>query len=231
MPTPIFCVNVPASAARKQKFAAQWVRDLGFSVQFWDAVDKTSPEIVAKMATKPYVRNPAGQYFRPMVPGELSLIATYIQILQHSVQHKYAGVIIMEDDVAPNFMLSLLKSTPADVLDTYVSSCIADYPALDLLLLHRPAPWNSYAVLREMPTCYVLDVPPWGAQMNFYTLRGMQKMLQNIQTGQVILDQYHRMPNFRSHICLAKIPFCVHADTRAKIPAVELTTDIGPRPF
>jgi GR25 family glycosyltransferase involved in LPS biosynthesis len=218
---PIYCINLESSKDRKKTIEKQWIEKYGFNISFWTAVDKTDP-IIQK------INKNTSKVNRPLMDGEVALILSYISLAEHIIKNNIKEVIIMEDDVFPNPVFDFMSNINIpNLMFSYIQKCKNEFEKLSILLMHRPACSNKFKIKKEFDHCYSLITPPYGAQMNYYTNSGIQKMYNNLKNNELIVDQYAKMQYLMNTIALSKHPFCFHYEERAVSTHPKYNSDIG----
>lgn len=221
MSIPIYCINLESSKDRKKTIEKQWIEKYGFNISFWTAVDKTDP-IIQK------INKNTSKVNRPLMDGEVALILSYISLAEHIIKNNIKEVIIMEDDVFPNPVFDFMSNINIpNLMFSYIQKCKNEFEKLSILLMHRPACSNKFKIKKEFDHCYSLITPPYGAQMNYYTNSGIQKMYNNLKNNELIVDQYAKMQYLMNTIALSKHPFCFHYEERAVSTHPKYNSDIG----
>jgi len=223
MNIPIYCINLQSSKTRKDFIQQQWVEKYGFDISFWTAVDKTDP-IIQK------INKNTSKVNRLQTDGELALILSYTALLESLITNNIKEVIIMEDDVFPNPIFKFMRNINIpNLMFSYIQKCKNEFEKLSILLMHRPACSNKFKIKKEFDHCYSLITPPYGAQMNYYTNSGIQKMYNNLKNNELIVDQYAKMQYLMNTTALSKHPFCFHYETKADVKHPNFDSDIGTR--
>lgn len=216
MNIPIFCINLKSSITRKQQIQETWINKYGFNINFWEATDKNDPKIQNI--------NTQTRYF---LSGEMALIHSYINLLEHIQKHNIKEVIIMEDDIFPNPVFGVIDNINLpNILFKYIDLCKNEFKDLNILLMHRISCRNTFNIKREYEYCYQITSAPWGAQMNYYNSVGIKKFYENIKDYQFLIDEYSKMKYLWGYIGLLKNPFAFHYETKAKIPHKNFNSDL-----
>lgn len=207
MTPPIFCINLESSTDRKKFIQSQWIDRHNLDITFWKATQKTdvSLQFIEKKST--YMK-------RDFLIGELALIDSNIKLLKYILEKNIDEVIIMEDDIFPNPVFELIENMNlSNIMYEYIQKCKEEFENLSILLMHKPLAKNSFEIAQEYKFCYRPKTLPWGTNMNYYTLRGIELMYDSIKKYDCVLDHWHRMPNLKNQIGLTKNSFCFHCDT------------------
>ena len=104
---PIYCINLKRCTERRETFYKRWIEGLGYTVEFFDAVDKndiTTEEIeraekeISKLPYSPYYLFEGGY----SLSGVMACSKSHLKLLK-SLKDEVGeqGVVIMEDDVIP----------------------------------------------------------------------------------------------------------------------------------
>lgn len=217
MNIPIFCINLESSIERKAFIQKEWIDKYGFDIKFWKAITKNDSRI--------QILDPFSQRLNRMLHlEEIALILSTIDLLQYCINQNLYEVIIMEDDIFPNpiFQYIYNKELPKIVFD-YIKKCVSEYPNINILLMHRIDCENRFSIQEEKEYCYLTYTPPYGAQMNYYSLNGIHKTLETLTTMKYLVDEY---PKTITDICLTKCPIAYHYEIKSKIKNPKYTSDI-----
>lgn len=222
MNTPIFCINLESATNRKLLIQTEWIDKLGLNINFWKATPKNNEKLK-------FINKILPNLNRELFDGEIALIDSYVQLLEHIQNSNIKEVIIMEDDVFPNPIFNLIPNINlSNILDQYIKLCTQEFPELNLLLMHRISCANSFRINTEFDFCYKVGKHHvWGAQMNYYNSIGIEKMFNNLKDYRCIVDNYHIMDNLRGYIGLTKTPFAFHYETKAYITHKNYNSDIN----
>jgi GR25 family glycosyltransferase involved in LPS biosynthesis len=206
MKIPIFCINLESSTQRKNFIQERWIDRYGFDIKFWKGVSKEDYLVKNTSKKSRFLPN------RLMKDGELGLIYSYINLCEYILDSNLSEVIIMEDDIYPNPLFSFISNQNIpDLVFDYIAECKKEFTGLQLLLMHKPAAKNSFIINEELNYSYLLtQTYPWGAQMNFYTKNGIEKIFQSLKSLEIIVDHYHHMKSAINHIAITKTPIAFH---------------------
>lgn len=202
MNIPIFCIHLERAVERRRKIEDIWIKDLGFDITFWPAVDKN---------------NATDSLDRPcyLKPGECAILLSYIKLFKHILFSNISEVIIIEDDVYPCPIFSLLNKTIniVGLMENYISLCRAEFSDLQLLMMIKPIFHSKQIkIYEELNYCYKMKKAPWGAFLNYYTIDGIKNIHDSILNMKYPIDHYDKMINIQNKIALTKMPFGFHQE-------------------
>lgn len=203
---PIFCINLNHSIKRKQSIQKNWIENLGFDIQFWNATNKTDPIIESIDKKSPFVHD------RELKIGEIALSISYTKLLEHIMSKNLDEVIIIEDDTFPNPILSIIKNTNniPDLLFQYIRLCKNEFGDMQLLQLHKHNFHNTFFIQNELEYCYIPNYGYWGAVANYFSKDGIQSMYEGIKNHNIVIDHYWNIPGLQNKIAISKMSFFLH---------------------
>jgi GR25 family glycosyltransferase involved in LPS biosynthesis len=223
MNIPIFCINLERATERRKKIEKLWIEELGFDITFWKAWDRR--DIENGKFYYPY--NPEltqNTIKRQLSSGEIACATSHCMVYEYALKNNLEYCIVMEDDIFPNPIFQYLndKKLPKIVFN-YIKKCLIEHPSTNILLMHRVCCDNRFSIKQEKEHCYITHTPPYGAQMNYYSLSGIHNTLEVLKTMQYLVDEY---PKIITDVCLIKCPIAYHYEIKANIKHPKYTSDI-----
>jgi hypothetical protein len=178
------CINLARATERRQQFTNEWINRLGFSISYFDAIDRR--QIDSKLA---YFRHDAAlarsKFGRPLTSGEVACATSHALVLREEQEFcGPEGVFIFEDDCMP-----LLG---AELIIPRVQSAVAALPGVEVVGCHRPYRYDQVTQYEAAGAALRVKHPPWGANATWYSPSGLQQALKLLTGMQVPADAIWR---------------------------------------
>jgi len=196
-----YCVSLNRSEDRRLKFKKNWIDNLGFDIEFFDAIDKNNinaKEIIKckkrldAMPFSPYCLF-TGRY---SIPGIMACSLSHLKLLKQLENNlDDDGVVIMEDDVIPldgaaelEDRIKLARKYNPSVESIVCFGFVEPRKIYGLQLINEAASgksvtWDESIYTKTIPESKssIVLIPPPGTFFNWYSKKGVSRMIKLIE--------------------------------------------------
>ena len=196
-----YCISLRRSEDRRLKFKKDWIDDLGFDIEFFDAIDKNdiSTKDIIKCKKKldalpfsPYCLF-SGKY---SIPGIMACSLSHLKLLKQLENNlDDDGVVIMEDDVIPlegavelEDRIRLARKYNPNVESIVCFGFVEPRKIYGLQLINEAASGKGVTWDESICTKTILEskssivlIPPPGTFFNWYSKKGVSRMIKLIE--------------------------------------------------
>lgn len=203
---PIFCINLERATERKELIQKEWIDKLNLNITFWNGYDRRNIENNKFIYSydKELAINTIG---RQLSYGELACATSFCMLYEYLLENNYEKVIIMEDDITPNF-------TNKSVLFDTIEKIKDEFNQAEIILLHNISPSQKktqekifYQKKIEGSLCHQA---PWGNQLFYIESNSIKKTYDILKEMTMPADLTQNILAKQNLVCIANSPLCFH---------------------
>lgn len=208
----IFCINLKRATERKEQTTYNWINNLGFEINFWEAYDKKNIENNKHIYD--YTPENSQKFLgRQLSSGEIACSTSYCLLFEFLIKNNYNEVIIIEDDVKP---IMRNKNELYDIIDIGKNEFID----CDMMIFHKFNKSIEKIPIHKKRFFSKYKIIPWGNYCLYMNKKAIEevytitkKLIWPADNSQKILHE-----NGVLNIIVSNQPKCKH---------INLTTYIG----
>lgn len=207
MSIPIFCINLERATERKELISKKWIDELGLDITFWKAYDRK--DIANNNYIYPYNEINSINYFgRKLSNGEIACATSFCMLYEFLIKKNYNEVLIMEDDIIPNFTDKL-------VLFNKIEKIKKEFAQTQIILLHNLHPSQMQSQKKEIfykkkTQSSLCKIAPWGNQLYYIKLNAIKMIYNILKTMTMPADYPQNILAKKNLVCIANNPLCYH---------------------
>jgi GR25 family glycosyltransferase involved in LPS biosynthesis len=207
MNIPIFCINLERAIERKEFITKKWIDELGLDITFWKAYDRR--DIENNKFIYPYNKQLAIQTIgRQLSNGEIACATSFCMLYEFLIEKKYNEVLIMEDDIVPNFI-------DKSVLFNKIEIIKKEFTQTEMILLHNMHPVQMQSQKNEIfydkkIESSLCKIAPFGNQLFYIKLNAIKIIYDILKTMSMAADHPQDILAKENLVCIANNPLCNH---------------------
>jgi GR25 family glycosyltransferase involved in LPS biosynthesis len=203
---PIFCINLQRAIKRKEYIEEEWINRLGFNITFWKGYDRRDIENNKFVYSydKQLAINSTG---RQLSHGEIACATSYCMLYEYLINNNYEEVVIMEDDIVPNFI-------DKSILFDTINHIQNEFNQTEMILLHDINPSQNKLkdkIFYEKKIYGSLcKITPWGNLLFYIKLNSIKKNYSILKEMKMPADFVQNILAKENLVCISNNPLCYH---------------------
>jgi hypothetical protein len=206
MEIPIFCINLERAKERKENIEKQWIKELGFDINFWKAYDRR--DIANNKFIYQYSKEEAISFFgRELNNGEIACATSFCMLHEYLLNNDYNEAIIMEDDIIP-----LIENK--EELFNKVKQGKIEFPESEMMIFHK-YPFSDPVQLEKIYSnkkehFSMCEESPWGNQLFYVNKNAILKLYNMLKIIKTPADFPQHSISKECKLIISNEPLCHH---------------------
>lgn len=169
----VFCLNLKRATERRKMIEEEWVKKLGFNIEFFNAFDRR--ELDNGEGPFPYNEEKTIKLIgRPLSQGEIACATSHLLLLKHAIKSGYDEIVVMEDDISP------AEYTTVESMEKAITTCKKEFPHSSVLIMHHND--GRAKTMESKSGINLLSFAPFGYRLVWLNKKAMKLLIQDLST-------------------------------------------------